>query len=107
MKAYIKQDGEYYEGDRESVHDLEVPQRPSYTSIWDGSEWMDDQDKVNKSISDAALVDLVDLDKRSVRPLRTIVTCIVNGLTPDKETMEVLMGLEADAQNIRKKVIKK
>jgi hypothetical protein len=39
MGSYITAAGSYYEGDRASHLDAEVPQRPSAFSVWNGTGW--------------------------------------------------------------------
>ncbi len=38
--GYIKPDGSYYGGDRESPLDIQVPNRPTPDHTWDGSQWV-------------------------------------------------------------------
>lgn len=40
MKYYITPDGSYYEGYHVAEGSIEVPQRPSSTHIWGGTEWV-------------------------------------------------------------------
>jgi hypothetical protein len=40
MGCYLTPAGGYYEGDRVSALDADVPQRPSPYSTWDGTQWI-------------------------------------------------------------------
>lgn len=104
MKAFIKQDGEYYEGDRESIHDLEVSKRPSHTSMWTGVEWVDNLEKVKTQESQSAMERLKELDDRSIRATRSIILSLIDGDEPHSDDVNILKGLEKEAEKERGKI---
>lgn len=40
MGFFIDSTGSYYENDRKSALDIEVPKRPTFQHIWDGNFWV-------------------------------------------------------------------
>lgn len=53
MGYYIDINGNYYEGDKAELHDVEVPQRPSQFSKWVGGAWVDDLASAKSKAYDA------------------------------------------------------
>lgn len=104
MKAYIKQDGEYYEGDRESIHDLEVPQRPSYLFKWNGNVWIENVDKIKEEEVNVSKSNLNEIDTKSIRALRAIVLSLSKGETPSQDDLDILNEYELSVINERGKI---
>lgn len=53
MGRFVTPSGSYYEGDRASPLDLEVPQRPSPDYVWDGAAWALDPARYQQTLEAA------------------------------------------------------
>ena len=97
MKFYIDTQGKYYQGDKVIYSDIEVIERPSGIHIWNGTEWVIDEDKVKESESIKAKTELVTIDIKSIRAIREC-------LSLQKDCPEILKQYEENAVELRKKV---
>lgn len=71
--------GGYYEGDRAHHLDVEVPQRPHQSSIWNGDSWSFDKaahDHAQKLVEYEAAVDAHILAQANAMGYRSVESCI-------------------------------
>ena len=70
MASWLDSQGNYYEGDRASLADRSVPQRPSPDHIFVDGAWVEDVEKVAAKQSVEAKAKLAEIDLKSIRSIR-------------------------------------
>jgi len=89
MKYWKTPLGSCYAGDRLHSCDIEVTERPPLTK---------------EQEAEMAKEELLEIDKESIRPLRSIIIAILTNITPSKEDVEVLISKEIEAKEKRSKL---
>lgn len=97
MGFYLDSQGNYYEGDRSSLADSPVPQRPSYRHKFTNGEWLEDVVVLKVEEAEKAKATLAELDMKSIRSIR-------EWLVTQKEAPEIIKQLESDAIKEREKI---
>lgn len=95
MSYYIKQDGSYYEGDKEHALDAVVPQRPSALHTFDGAEWVLSKEAAKTAHNAPLDEQLKQLDGQyalTQRNLRDLVVILSDALKSLGVDMTVLKG---------------
>jgi len=70
MASWLDSQGNYYEGDRASLADRGVPQRPSSDHIFVDGAWIEDADKIAAKQAEEAKAKLAEIDLNSIRSIR-------------------------------------
>jgi len=98
MGNFIDSQGNYYVGDRASLADRSVQQRPSPDHIYVNGAWVEDVEKISAKENEAIKAKLADIDQKSIRSIREWIA--------KQADAPLVKDYEAQAQAERAKLIK-
>lgn len=93
---YIDPQGRYYEGDRAHALDTEVPQRPDATYDWDGTQWVENADRLKEANNAPIFQQIEAIEAKQARAVRELALDATNAVAKAK-----LQGYEADIVALR------